>query len=71
MNRTHPITYYLQVQAKFSSWDPDRIWDLKPRRITRRRPSRALPDCAVVKVTMNVPDMLFAPVVELAAGVVQ
>jgi hypothetical protein len=67
--RATSCKFYLQVEADTyrSVYGDSWIRELRAKKITRRKPAKPLPGVVVVAVTLNLPDMLFVPCLEVPA----
>lgn len=73
---THTATFYVQIRAKRSHWNPDQIERLGAVRVSQTKPDEVLPGCVVIKLNVRIPDAAFEPfqpeaVIDIPAELVQ
>lgn len=70
--RAHTAEFFLQVKADLyhSYMRGESVSQLRPQRITRKRPKSVQPGVVVVAVKLDLPDMLFIPQIEISAETV-
>lgn len=56
----HEATCYVQIKAKRYSYS-QRIGEIVPVRVTKRKPGAVAEGCIVVKVRVRIPDAAFEP----------
>lgn len=61
MADTRACSFWLQVRPVWSRWYPGSLMDLRAVRITKRKPSRPEEGCALIHVTLDIPEATFVP----------